>query len=274
MITTVEGSVDRKPLTLHRLREMHRAGEKIAMLACYDALFARVLDEAGVDALLVGDSLGMVLQGHPTTLPVSIDEIAYHTRCVARGNRSAWLVADMPFGSYQVSVDVAVANAVMLMRAGAQMVKLEGGGWPVPAIRALTERGIPVCGHLGFTPQSVHRLGGYRVQGRIGEAAATLRQQAKEIIAAGASMLVLEMVPSALAREMTAELPIPVIGIGAGPGCSGQVLVLHDLLGLTDKPPRFVRNFMEGTDSITKAFDVYVRDVKAGKFPDDAIHGF
>ena len=274
MTTTVEASVDRKPLTLHRLCEMHRAGEKIAMLTCYDALFARVLDEAGVDVLLVGDSLGMVLQGHSTTLPVSTDEVAYHTTCVLRGNRSAWVICDMPFGSYQVSVDLAVANAVTLMRAGAQMVKLEGGGWTLPAIRALTERGIPVCGHLGFTPQSVHRLGGYRVQGRIGEAAAALRQQAKEVIAAGASMLVLEMVPAPLAREITAELPIPVIGIGAGSGCSGQVLVLHDLLGLNDNPPRFVHNFLSDANTIAKAIASYVQEVKASRFPVDVTHGF
>ena len=271
---SVEMPGNRRPMTLHRLREMHCAGEKIAMLTCYDALFARMLDNARVDVLLVGDSLGMVLQGHSTTLPVSTEDVAYHTTCVARGNRWAWLIADMPFGSYQVSVDLAVGNAVRLMQAGAQMVKLEGGGWTLPAIKALSERGIPVCGHLGFTPQSVHSLGGYRVQGRDEAAAETLRCHANEIVSAGALMLVLEMVPAALARDITAEVPIPVIGIGAGSGCSGQVLVLHDMLGLNDKTPRFVRNFLAGTNSIAKAIEVYVQDVKSGAFPDDAAHGF
>ena len=267
--------VTRKPLTLHRLREMHSAGEKIAMLTCYDAMFARVLDACGVDALLIGDSLGMVLQGHPTTLAVSVDEMAYHTECVARGNRTAWIVADMPFGSYQESAERALHNAVRLMQAGAQMVKLEGGGWTTPLVRMLVERGIPVCGHLGFTPQSVHALGGYRVQGRNEAAAALLRQQARDLVVAGAQMLVLEMVPAVLARELTGELPIPVIGIGAGVGCSGQVLVLHDMLGLTSgDPPRFVKDFMIGTVEIASALRQYVSDVRAGRFPVDELHGF
>src|SRR5580698_3187484 len=218
----------RKPVTLRRLQEMSRSGEKIAMLTCYDASFARALDEAGVDVLLVGDSLGMVIQGHPTTLPVSLDEMEYHTRCVARGNGSAWIIADMPFGSYQESIDQAVRNAARLMKSGAHMVKLEGGGWTAPCVRALVERGIPLCAHLGFTPQSVHALGGYRIQGREDESAANLRRQAEELAAAGAQMLVLELVPSDLARDVTARTGIPVIGIGAGAGCSGQVLVLHD----------------------------------------------
>src|SRR5271169_5030148 len=231
----------RKSVTLHRLREMHASGEKIAMLTCYDALFAHVLDAAGVDALLVGDSLGMVLQGHASTLPVSMDEMIYHTACVARGNRSAWIIADMPFGSYHESPEQTLRNAVQLMQAGAQMVKLEGGGWTAALVRQLVDRGIPVCAHLGFTPQSVHTLGGYRVQGRPESAAMRLRGQAEELAAAGAEMLVLEMVPAALASELTKALTIPVIGIGAGVGCSGQVLVLHDMLGLTHgKPARFV----------------------------------
>jgi 3-methyl-2-oxobutanoate hydroxymethyltransferase len=265
----------RKRITLHALREMHAGGEKIAMLTCYDALFARVLEEAGVDVLLVGDSLGMVLQGHATTLAVSMDDMVYHTECVARGNRTAWIIADMPFGSYQESTEQALHNAARLMQAGAQMVKLEGGGWTAPIVHRLVERGIPVCAHLGFTPQSVHALGGFRVQGRNESAAKLLCEQATELVAAGASMLVLEMVPASIAREITTLLPAPVIGIGAGVGCSGQVLVLHDMLGLGHgAPPRFVRNFLEGTSSIESAVRLYVADVKAGRFPDNAVHGF
>jgi 3-methyl-2-oxobutanoate hydroxymethyltransferase len=266
---------NRKPVTLRRLREMHATGEKIAMLTCYDAAFARVLDDAGVDSLLVGDSLGMVLQGRASTLAVSIDEMIYHTGCVVRGNRTAWVIADMPFGSYQESAEVAMRHAALLMQQGAQMVKLEGGGWTAPIVRFLVDRGVPVCAHLGFTPQSVHALGGYRVQGRDEAAARTLRCHAEEIAEAGAELLVLEMVPAALARDLTNALSIPVIGIGAGVGCSGQVLVLHDMLGVTGgEPLRFVRNFLEGSTSIDLAVRQYVADVKGGRFPDDALHGF
>jgi 3-methyl-2-oxobutanoate hydroxymethyltransferase len=265
----------RKPLTLHRLREMHANGEKIAMLTCYDAAFARVLDAAGVDSLLVGDSLGMVLQGHASTAPVTMEEMIYHTASVARGNGTAWIIADMPFGSYQESADAAIRNAVRLLQAGAQMVKLEGGGWTAPLVRLLVERGIPVCAHLGFTPQSVHALGGYRVQGRDATSADLLRSQARELIDAGAQFLLFEMVPAALAREVTENSPVPVIGIGAGAGCSGQVLVLHDMLGLTsDHPPRFVRNFLADGATIQSAVGQYVKDVKEGRFPDDELHSF
>jgi 3-methyl-2-oxobutanoate hydroxymethyltransferase len=264
----------RKPVTLHRLREMHAAGEKIAMLTCYDAAFARVLDGAGVDSLLVGDSLGNVLQGRESTLGVSVDDMAYHTGCVARGNRNAWVVADLPFGSYQESAEAAMRNSVRLMQHGAHMVKLEGGGWTASIVRFLVDRGVPVCAHLGFTPQSVHALGGYRVQGRDESAARVLRRHAEELAAAGAELLVLEMVPAALARDLTKALPIPVIGIGAGAGCSGQVLVLHDMLGLGAEPLRFVRNFMDGSDGIENAVRQYVADVKGGKFPDEALHSF
>src|SRR5580692_4828633 len=264
---------NRKPITLHRLREMHAAGEKIAMLTCYDAAFARVLDEAGADSLLVGDSLGNVLQGRSTTLGVSIEEMAYHTGCVARGNRTAWIIADLPFGSYQESAEVAMRNAALLMEQGAHMVKLEGGGWTAPIVRFLVDRGVPICAHLGFTPQSVHALGGYRVQGRGEAAAEVLRRHSQEMAEAGAAMLVLEMVPAALARELTKALPIPTIGIGAGSGCSGQVLVLPDMLGLGE-PRRFVRNFLDGSAGIGAAAQKYVADVKGGRFPDDAIHGF
>jgi 3-methyl-2-oxobutanoate hydroxymethyltransferase len=262
-------------MTLHRIRAMHAAGEKIAMLTCYDASFARVLDQAGIDVLLVGDSLGMVLQGRPTTIPVSMDEMVYHTGCVARGNQTAWIIADLPFGSYQESAEQALRNAVRLMQAGAHMVKLEGGGWTVPIVRFLVQRGVPVCGHLGFTPQSVHMLGGFRIQGREEAAVATLRAQARELVAAGADCLILELMPSTVARAVTQELSVPTIGIGAGSGCSGQVLVLHDMLGLTGSvTPRFVRNFLTGTDGIEAAVRQYVTDVKSGAFPDDRVHGY
>jgi 3-methyl-2-oxobutanoate hydroxymethyltransferase len=266
---------DRSPTTLHRLQHMHAAGEKIAMLTCYDASFSRLLDEAGVDVLLVGDSLGMVIQGNKSTLPVSMPEMVYHTRCVAAGNKTAWVIADMPFGSYQESTSQALHNATLLMQAGAHMIKLEGGGWTAPMVRLLVERGIPVCAHLGFTPQSVHALGGYRIQGREEAAAATLRAHAEELAAAGAQMLVVELVPTAVARELTARLSLPVIGIGAGSGCSGQVLVLHDMLHVTrGKLPRFVRNFMEGGRSVQDAVQLFVREVKSGAFPDDGLHGY
>jgi 3-methyl-2-oxobutanoate hydroxymethyltransferase len=265
----------RKPLTLRRLHDMSRAGEKIAMLTCYDAGFAPILDDAGVEVLLVGDSLGMVVQGHPTTLPVSMQEMEYHTRCVARGNRTAWIIGDMPFGSYHESLEQAVRNASRLMQSGAHMVKVEGGGWTVPIVRTLVERGIPVCAHLGFTPQSVHALGGYRIQGRDENAAKVLKQHARELEDAGAGMLVLELMPSAVAQELTASLAIPVIGIGAGAGCSGQVLVLYDALGITrGKQPRFVRNFTEDGLNIEAAVRLYVSEVKAGRFPDEKLHGY
>lgn len=265
----------RKPVTLHRLREMHAAREKIAMLTCYDATFAQLLDAAGVDVLLVGDSLGMVLQGQPSTVPVSLDEMAYHTACVARGNRTAWVVGDLPYGSYHQSNEQALASAVRLMQAGAHMVKLEGGGWTAPVVRFLSERGIPVCAHLGLTPQSVHALGGWRIQGRDEAAAQLMRQHARELAEAGAQMLVVELIPATLGSTLADELPIPVIGIGAGVGCAGQVLVLHDMLGLTrGRLPKFVRNFMQGSDSVEAAVQAYVAAVKAGQFPDDVQHGY
>ena len=266
---------ERKSMTLLRLREMHRQQQPITMLTCYDASFARLLDDAAVDCLLVGDSLGMVLQGETSTVPVSLADMAYHVRCVARANRNAWLIGDLPFGSYQQSPQQALESSVLLMQAGAHMVKLEGGGWTAETVRFLTQRGIPVCAHLGLTPQSVHALGGYRVQGRDDESAATLKQHAAELAQAGAAMLVLELVPSVLAAEITKTLDIPVIGIGAGKGCSGQVLVLHDMLGITrGKQPRFVRNFMQGTESIDAAVRSFVTDVRARRFPDDTLHGY
>ena len=266
---------ERKPVTLPRLLDMHARGEKIAMLTCYDATFAHLQDEAGVDVMLIGDSLGNVLHGAPSTVAVSMDSMLYHTRSVARGNTNAWIVGDMPFDSYQASKEEAWRNAAQLFKLGAHMVKLEGGGWTNDTVRFITERGIPVCGHLGFTPQTVTALGGFKVQGRGDEGAAKLLRESLELQEAGAQMLVLEMVPSSVAREVTQALSIPVIGIGAGVGCSGQVLVLHDMLGISyGRHPRFIKNFMEGSASIQAAIARYVAEVKAGTFPEDAIHGF
>lgn len=266
----------RKPVTLHRLREMHAHGEKIAMITAYDASFAALVDAAGVDCTLVGDSLGMVVKGQPSTLSVTLEQIAYHTRSVARGNRAAFLIADMPFGSYQENPVQALRNAGTLMAAGAQMVKIEGGGWTPETVHFLVERGVPVCAHLGLTPQSVHALGGYRIQGKDADSAATLRRHARELSEAGAAMMVLELVPAAVAREVQAENPqLMTIGIGAGSGTAGQVLVLHDMLHVTrGKLPRFVRNFMEGASSIEDAVRRYVAAVKDGSFPDDAVHAY
>lgn len=268
-------AAERKPVTLHRLRDMHARGEPISMLTCYDAAFARVLDRAGVDCLLIGDSFGMVLQGLSSTLPVTLADTAYHVRCVAQGNRNAWIIGDLPFGSYQQSPAQAMESATVLMQAGANMVKIEGGGWTPETVHFLTQRGIPVCAHLGLTPQSVHALGGYRIQGRDEAAAATLLRDAQQLADAGAAMLVLELMPSAVAATISQSLPIPTIGIGAGVDCAGQVLVLHDMLGLNHgKQPRFVRNFMQGAASIEAAIGTYVADVKARRFPDPALHGY
>jgi len=267
--------MDRKSVTLHKLREMHKAGEKISMLTCYDSAFAALLDDAGVDCLLVGDSLGMVLQGRASTNAVTLQDIAYHVACVARSRPNAWLIGDLPAGSYHEGPDQAMRSSAALMAAGAQMVKLEGGGWTAETVRFLVERGVPVCAHLGLTPQSVHALGGWRVQGRDEASAAALRAQARELYEAGAAMLVLELIPSALGRQITEETPIITIGIGAGAGCSGQVLVLHDMLDITPgRKPKFVRNFMEGAPSIHEAVVRYVADVKSGAFPNEAVHGF
>jgi 3-methyl-2-oxobutanoate hydroxymethyltransferase len=255
-------------LTIKALQKLREDGEKIAMLTCYDASFAAMLDAAGLDSLLVGDSLGMVLQGHDTTLPVTLADMAYHTRCVARGSKRAFLIADMPFGSYQESPQQAFRSAVALMAAGAQMVKIEGGAELTESARFLTQRGVPVCGHLGLTPQSVHQFGGYRVQGKGEDAERKLIEDALELEAAGAGLLVLEAIPAKLGEQVTQRLHIPTIGIGAGPGCSGQVLVLHDMLDVfPGKKPRFVRNFMRGASSIADAAERYVRAVRDGSFP-------
>ena len=266
----------RAAVTLPRLRDMRARGEKIAMLTCYDATFAQVLDEAGVDTLLVGDSLGNVLQGRISTLAVTLADMAYHTECVARVQPSAWLIADMPFGSYENGKGQALDSAVTLMRAGARMVKIEGGGWTAEIVAHLVARGIPVCAHLGLTPQRVHAIGGYRVQGREGESGAVLRREARELAEAGAAMMVFEMVPAALATEITGENPeLMTIGIGAGAGTSGQVLVLHDMLGLgSGRKPRFVRNFMTEGGSIAAAIGRYVAAVKDGSFPQADVHTY
>ncbi len=260
--------------TLTRLQTMRSKGEKIAVLTCYDASFAALLEAQGVDVLLVGDSLGMVVQGHESTLPVTLDDMVYHTGCVARASKQAFIVSDMPFGTFQVSPEKAFEHAVSLMAAGAQMVKLEGGAAMVETVRFLTGRGIPVCGHIGLTPQSVHQLGGYRVQGKETAAAEQLIEDAAALERAGAGMIVLEAVPALLAAEITAALSIPTIGIGAGAACSGQVLVLYDLLDIyPGKKARFVKNYMQGSASIADAVANYVREVKAGEFP-GAEHGF
>ncbi len=255
---------------------MHAQGDKITMLTAYDATFARLVDEAGVDCILVGDSLGMIVQGHSSTIPVTLDEMAYHTRCVARGNRTAWIVGDLPFGSYQESREQALRACVALMQAGAHMVKLEGGGWTAETVHFLTERGVPVCAHLGLTPQSVHALGGYRIQGRDEAGAATLRKHATELAQAGAAMMVLELMPSAVAAQVQADNPgMMTIGIGAGSQTAGQVLVLHDMLNITrGKLPRFVRNFAAEGGSADDAIRRYVAAVKDGSFPDEAVHAY
>lgn len=258
---------DRKAVSIPGLMSMREQGDKITMLTCYDASFASLMDRCGVEILLIGDSLGMVCQGHQSTLPVTIADIAYHTASVARGNQKALIVADMPFGSY-ATPEAAFNNAVPLIQAGAQMVKIEGGTWLLPVIKFLTERAIPVCAHLGLTPQSVHQLGGYKVQGKTTAAADLLKAEALAVQTAGATLLVLEAIPAALGKEVTDALTIPTIGIGAGPDCSGQVLVMHDLLGVfPGRKARFVKNFMDGQTSIDAAVTAYVTAVKDQSFP-------
>jgi len=255
-------------ITLTTLQKMAQEGNRIAMLTCYDASFAAVLETAGVDSLLIGDSLGNVLQGHESTLPVTLRDMVYHTECVARGSKRAFIVADMPFGSFQVSPQETLRNAAGLMAAGAHMVKIEGGRPMLETIEFLTDRGIPVCGHLGLTPQSVHQLGGYRVQGKGESESQRLLKEAKQLEQAGAGMIVLEAIPATLACDVTAAITIPTIGIGAGADCSGQVLVLHDMLDVyPGKKAKFVKNFMRPAGSIQGAVELYVKEVKARTFP-------
>ena len=258
-----------KPVTLFELGKMRAEGRKIAMLTSYDASFAALMDRCGVDAILIGDSLGNVVQGRSTTLPVTLEHMVYHTECVSRGARRAFVLSDLPFGSYQNSPAQAMTSAARLLAAGAQMVKLEGGAYMAETVRFLVERGAPVCAHIGLTPQSVHQLGGYRVQGKGEAGAARLKADALALEQAGAALIVMEMVPAALAGEITAALTkMATIGIGAGPQCNGQVLVMHDMLGVfPGKTARFVRNFMQGASAIDQAIAAYVNAVKDGSFP-------
>ncbi len=260
--------------TLTSLQALRDKGEKITALTCYDASFAALLEAGGVDVLLVGDSLGMVLQGHETTLPVTLDEMVYHTACVARGSKQAFIITDMPFGTFQVSPEKTFENAARLMAAGAQMIKLEGGAAMAETISFLSGRGIAVCAHIGLTPQSVHQIGGYRVQGKNEADAQRLLQDAVIVERAGAGLMVLEAMPALLAAEITANVSIPTIGIGAGAACSGQVLVLHDMLDIyPGKKARFVKNYMQGAQGIADAVKRFVIEVKLGAFP-GAEHSF
>jgi 3-methyl-2-oxobutanoate hydroxymethyltransferase len=262
-----------KPITITKLLSMHAEREKITMLTAYDSTMSALLNRCGIEAILIGDSLGNVIQGHSSTTPVTVEQMVYHTQCVARANTNAFLISDLPFASYGDPVQ-ALDSAAELMRAGADMVKLEGGDWQADIIQYLVERSVPVCAHLGLLPQSVHLLGGYKVQGKSKDAASHMLEQALACQAAGAQMVVLEAIPSSLGEKITTELHIPTIGIGAGPDCSGQVLVLQDMLGISPgKPPKFVKDFMDGHQSIEAAIKAYVREVKSGKFP-GLEHGF
>ncbi|WP_374355183.1 3-methyl-2-oxobutanoate hydroxymethyltransferase [Chitinimonas sp.] len=261
-------------VTVSTLQKMKQDGQKIAMLTCYDASFASMMAEAGVEMLLVGDSLGMVIQGESSTLPVTMDQMAYHTRCVAKHAKQAMVVADLPFGAYQGSKEQAFEASARLMAAGAEMVKLEGGAYMADTTAFLAERGIPVCAHIGLTPQSVHAFGGWKVQGKTEDGAARLKHDALALQDAGASAVLMELVPAALAREITASLHVPTIGIGAGVDVDGQVLVVYDMLGVyPGKKARFVKNYMHGMTSIQGAIEAYVREVKAKTFP-AAEHSF
>jgi len=247
---------------------MYQNGEKISALTCYDAIFATLLENTGVEILLVGDSLGNILQGEATTLAVTLDDMIYHTRCVAKGSSKAFIMVDMPFGTFQVTPEKTFENAARLMAAGAHMVKIEGGQVMADTIRFLTQRGIPVCAHIGLTPQSIHQLGGYKIQGNNEETARQLLDDAVILEKSGAAMLLMEVVPAKLATTITQTLSIPTIGIGAGKNCSGQVLVLHDMLGVYhDKKARFVKDFMAGKNSIQEAVTSYIAAVKTGEFP-------
>lgn len=261
-------------ITVTSLQALKQKGEKITMLTCYDATFAHAASQAGVEVLLVGDSLGMVLQGHDSTLPVTTADMAYHVASVKRGNQGALIMADLPFMAY-ATLDQTYANSAALMQAGAHMVKIEGAAWLADSIRLLADRGIPVCAHMGLTPQSVNVLGGYKVQGRLETQARQMRADAITLEQAGAAMLLLECVPSELAQEISHAVKIPVIGIGAGSATDGQVLVMHDMLGLsiTGRVPKFVKNFMVGQPDIQAALHAYVTAVKDVSFPATE-HGF
>lgn len=262
-----ESATTRGLVTISKLQEMRQAGEKIAVLTAYDASFTALMDQAGIDVILIGDSLGNVVQGESSTIPVTLEHMVYHTSCVAKGQESAFLIADMPFGSYSTP-EQAMLNAAELMRAGAHMVKLEGGAWLAQTVKFLVERSVPVSAHLGLLPQSVHTIGGFKVQGKSTESAQMLINDAKILQEAGAQLLVLEAIPSELGKKVTDAIQIPTIGIGAGPDCSGQVLVMHDMLGaFPGRSPKFVKNFLSGQSSIEAAFKSYIQEVKTGKFP-------
>ena len=255
-------------VTLPQLQGRAATGEKLVMMTAYDASFATLGDNAGVDILLVGDSLGMVIQGHDSTLPVTMEQTEYHVACVVRGSSKALILADMPFGSYQESKEQAFRNAARLIAAGAQMVKLEGGAVMVETTRFLVDRGIPVCGHIGLTPQSVNTLGGYRVQGKTDDSADRLVADAQALEAAGAAIVLMEAMPAAVAKRVTESLRVPTIGIGAGIDVSGQVLVVYDMLDIyPGRKARFVKNFMTGSPSVAAAIEAYVKAVKAKTFP-------
>ena len=265
---SAQGSDKPARVTIPKLQERARSGEKLVMLTCYDASFARLSDDAGVDMLLIGDSLGMVIQGRDSTLAVSVEETEYHVKCVVRGSARALVIADMPFGSFQESPAQAFHNCARMMAAGAQMVKLEGGAAMVETTRFLVDRGIPVCAHIGLTPQSVNTLGGYRVQGRDDDSATRLVADAKALEAAGAAIVLMEAMPAAIAKRVTESLSVPTIGIGAGPDVSGQVLVNYDILGIyPGRKARFVKDFMAGAPSIAAAIESYVKAVKAKTYP-------
>ncbi|MBF8224218.1 3-methyl-2-oxobutanoate hydroxymethyltransferase [Halomonas sp. 328] len=256
-----------KTVTLSTLQAFKRSGEAFSCLTAYDASFARAASEAGIEVLLVGDSLGMVLQGHSSTLPVTLEEICYHTRCAAQGKGSSLLMVDLPFMSNS-SLERLLQDAGELMRAGAELVKVEGEAWMAEGIRELTRRGVPVCAHLGLTPQTVYQMGGYKVQGRDAERAEQIIADARTLVEAGASVILLECVPASLGRAVTEAVDVPVIGIGAGPDTDGQILVMHDVLGVTHgRTPRFVKNFMQEAESIQGAFHAYHEAVKARRFP-------
>ncbi|MXW06812.1 MAG: 3-methyl-2-oxobutanoate hydroxymethyltransferase [Gammaproteobacteria bacterium] len=264
------------PVSITTLAKRKEKGQKFACLTAYDALFAELISSSGIEVLLVGDSLGMVLQGHDSTLPVTIEEMVYHMHCVRRGNRGSLIMADLPFMSY-ASANQSLESAAALMRAGAHIVKLEGGAWLAESTRLLAERGIPVCTHMGLTPQSINRLGGFRVQGRNPDQASTMLEEARVLEDSGASVLLLECVPVSLAKAITEQLQIPVIGIGAGPDTDGQIMVMHDMLGITPttiRTPKFVKNFLpESNDGIRGAFMAYAEAVRSGSFP-SAEHSF
>ncbi|MEZ5529538.1 MAG: 3-methyl-2-oxobutanoate hydroxymethyltransferase [Porticoccaceae bacterium] len=255
-----------KTVTINTLQDLKAQGEKFPVITCYDASFARLIEQVGIEVMLVGDSLGNVIQGQDSTVPVTMDDMAYHVSAVRRGNNKSLIIADLPFMAYATE-EQAMANSAELMQAGAHMVKLEGGAWLENTVRMLSERGIPVCGHLGLTPQSVNKLGGYKVQGRDEQAAEIMLKDAKLLEQAGMDMLVLECVPSALGKQISRELSVPVIGIGAGADTDAQVLVVYDMLGLSPKAPKFSHNFLAETGSLEAALNAYASAVRNGTFP-------